>query len=128
MRALSTEPDRNCRVQNERSQVHTVTVMPLKNRHTEHLIAQFLARGGTIRKIPTPQPTTASDVLEYLNDHNVDFRAVAEPGEFVSKYMYKHRIITEKQLVSIANKHRARRGLPAFESLIQDEDKMQRRN
>ena len=88
--------------------------MPLRHQYTE-LVADFLARGGAIRKCPTPEPTVAADVLEYLQDHDVDVYAVFEPGEPVSNYVYQGRVISEKQLIKKANRHRSRRRLPPFE-------------
>lgn len=88
--------------------------MNLRVQH-ETLIADFLARGGTIRKIPPPKPTVAADVLDYLQTRNVDVQAVARPGENESSYLYKGQVINLKTLVAIANRHRSRRHLPPFQ-------------
>ena len=73
------------------------------------LVAEFLAKGGTIRKVDTPAPAIAEDVLRYLQEGKVDVRAVVEPGALGPKYIYKDRVITEKQLVMLANRRRKRR-------------------
>ena len=88
--------------------------MNLRTRH-ETLIADFLARGGTIRKIPPPKPTVAADVLEYLQSRNVDVQAIARPGESEASYLHKGQVVTLKTLVAIANRHRSRRHLPPFQ-------------
>lgn len=83
--------------------------------HHETLIADYLARGGTIRRIPPPKPTVAADVLQYLQDRNVDVRAVPGRTEAESNYVYKGQVIDLKALVAIANRHRSRRHLPPFQ-------------
>jgi len=88
--------------------------MSLSQQHAD-LVADFLARGGRIRKLGTPAPTFAEEVLRYLQEGRVDVRALVEPGKPVSTYIYKQRVITEKQLVAIANRRRARRRLLPFE-------------
>ena len=88
--------------------------MTLRTQH-ETLIADFLARGGTIRKIPPPKPTVAADVLQYLQTRNVDVQAVPRPGEPESSYLYKGQVINLKTLVAIANRHRSRCHLPPFQ-------------
>jgi len=88
--------------------------MTLRAQH-ETLIADFLARGGTIRKLPPPKPTVAADVLQYLQARNVDVEAVPRPGESESSYLYKGQVINLKTLVAIANRHRSRRHLPPFQ-------------
>ncbi len=88
--------------------------MNLRTQH-ETLIADFLARGGAIRKIPPPTPTVAADVLDYLQTRNVDAQAVARAGESESSYLYKGQVINLKTLVAIANRHRSRRHLPPFQ-------------
>lgn len=87
--------------------------MSLSQQHAA-LVADFLARGGSIRKLGTPAPAVANDVLRYLQEEKVDVRALVEPGEPVSKYIYKDRVITEAQLVKIANRRRTRHRLLPF--------------
>jgi hypothetical protein len=91
-----------------------VAAMPNRQVHTQ-LVADFIARGGVIHRLAESKPTVAEDVLTYLRAQNVDVHAVVEPGERVSKYLFKDRIITLKQLVAIANRRRSRRRLPPFE-------------
>lgn len=88
--------------------------MSLRPQH-ETLVADFLARGGTIRRFPPPKPTVAADVLQYLQVRNVEVHAVPGRGEAESSYVYKGQIINLKTLVAIANRHRSRRHLPPFQ-------------
>jgi hypothetical protein len=82
---------------------------------TAVMVADFLARGGTIRRVPPPKPTVASDVLQYLQERNVDVQPVPDPGGVTSNYVYKGQVINLKALVGIANRHRSRRRLPPFQ-------------
>ena len=52
--------------------------MTLRSHH-ESLVVDFLARGGTIQKIPPPKPTVAADILQYLQERNVDVRSCRSP-------------------------------------------------
>lgn len=88
--------------------------MSLRTQH-ETLVADFLARGGVIRKVPPPKPTVAADVLEYLQVRNVDVQIVPGHGEADASYVYKGQVINLKTLVAIANRHRSRRHLPPFQ-------------
>ena len=83
--------------------------------HHETLVADFLARGGVIRRVPPPKPTVAADVLQYLQERNVDVRAVPERGETETSYVYKGQVINLKTLLAVANRHRSRRHLPPFQ-------------
>lgn len=88
--------------------------MGLRTQH-ETLVADFLARGGVIRRLPPPKPTLAADVLEYLQVRNVDVQTVPGHGETEASYVYKGQVINLKTLVAIANRHRSRRHLPPFQ-------------
>jgi len=88
--------------------------MSLRTQH-ETLVADFLARGGIIRKVPPPKPTVAADVLEYLQIRNVDVQTVPGHSETEASYVYKGRVVNLKTLVAIANRHRSRRHLPPFQ-------------
>jgi hypothetical protein len=88
--------------------------MSVRPQH-EALIADYLARGGTIRRIPPPTPTVAADVLQYLQDRNVDVQTVQGRADMDSTYVYKGQVIDLKTLVAIANRHRSRRHLPPFQ-------------
>jgi hypothetical protein len=83
--------------------------------HHQTLVADFLARGGMVRKVPSPKPTVAADVLQYLQARNVDVQVAPERGETASSYVYKGQLINLKTLVAIANRHRSRRHLPPFQ-------------
>jgi hypothetical protein len=88
--------------------------MNLRQQH-EVLVADFLARGGKITKLPPARPTVASDVLRYLQDRKVDVHPVTDEGGAETKYVYKGGVISLKTLVAIANRHRSRRRLPPFQ-------------
>ena len=88
--------------------------MSLRAQH-EMLVADFLARGGVIRKVPPPKPTVAADVLEYLQVRKVDVHIVPTQGGMEAGYVYKGQVINLKTLVAIANRHRSRRHLPPFQ-------------
>ena len=88
------------------------------NGQQENLVLDFLARGGTIRRLPTPEPTTISSVLEYLRGCNfVVYRAPR--GEGQPKYVYQSMVVTEERLVAIANELRATKYLPPFQVVPQ---------
>ena len=76
--------------------------------------ADYFFRGGPIRRPPAPTQTEPSDILDYLADCN--FTVYPAPrGEGQPKYVYQGQVITLEKLVSIANEHRAIRGLEPFE-------------
>jgi hypothetical protein len=88
------------------------------NGKQENLILDFFARGGTINRLPTPQPTTISNVLEYLRGCN--FVVYPAPrGEGQPKFVYRGMVVTEEKLVGIANEHRATQHLPPFQVVPQ---------
>ena len=82
---------------------------------TEAMVADFLARGGTIQRLPAPTPTVADDVVQYLQEGNIDVQPVPDPTGAVTNYVYKGQLINEKTLITIANRHRSRRRLPPFQ-------------
>jgi hypothetical protein len=86
-----------------------------RREQTAVMVADFLARGGSIRRLPPPKPTVAADVLEYLQERNIDVQPVPDPGGVISNYVYKGQVINLKTLVAIANRHRSRRRLPPFQ-------------
>lgn len=88
--------------------------MTLRAQH-ESLVLDFLARGGTIRKIPPPKPTVAADVLQYLQERNVAVEVIPQSEGSETAYLYRDRVIHLKTLVAIANRHRSRRRLPPFQ-------------
>jgi hypothetical protein len=79
------------------------------------MVADFLAHGGTIKRVPPPKPTVAADVLQYLQERNIDVQPVLDPAGATTNYVYKGQIINLKSLVAIANRHRSRRRLPPFQ-------------
>jgi hypothetical protein len=84
-------------------------------RQTAAMVADFLARGGTIQKVPAPKPTVADDVVQYLQEHDIDIQPVPDPTGGTTSYVYKGQLINLKALVAIANRHRSRRRLPPFQ-------------
>jgi hypothetical protein len=82
----------------------------------EAMVAAFVARGGRIHKVPEAVPTTADDVLQYLQGRNVKVEpAPAKPGEVERRYFYDGDIIDLRNLIDRANALRRRQRLPAFE-------------
>jgi hypothetical protein len=78
------------------------------------LVSAYLARGGTIHHLPTPEPTEASDVLDYLEECGFSvYRAPRGEGE--PKYVFQGQVMTLQNLMSVANEHRAKRALPPFQ-------------
>jgi hypothetical protein len=82
---------------------------------TAAMVAEYLARGGRIRRMPAPKPPVAADVLEYLQGRNIDVQPLPNDGGEQS-YVYKGQVINLKTLVAIANRHRSRRHLPPFQT------------
>lgn len=81
---------------------------------TAAMVADYLARGGRIQRVPPPKPPVAADVLEYLQGRNIDVQPMpSEGGE--ANYVYKGQVINLKTLIAIANRHRSRRRLPPFQ-------------
>jgi len=78
------------------------------------LVADYFARGGTIHRLPTPEPAEVSEILEWLEGcGSIVYRAAAKGA--VHKYVYQGALVTLQKLVSIANKQRALRDLPPFQ-------------
>ena len=82
---------------------------------TAAMVADFLSRGGTIQRVPPPEPTVAEDVVQYLQERNVEVQPVPDPAGGTTNYVYKGQLINLKTLVAIANRHRSRRRLPPFQ-------------
>lgn len=80
----------------------------------QELLADYFARGGAVRRLPTPEPTEPSAVLQYL--HDCDFEVYPAPrGEGEPKYVCRGAVVKLQELVAIANEHRDKRGLPPFQ-------------
>jgi len=88
--------------------------MGLRQQHAA-LIADYLSKGGRIRKLPPPRPTTPSDVLRYLQDNDVDVRAAPDNDRREPQFVYKRKLLSFKALVGLANRHRVKRRLPPFQ-------------
>jgi hypothetical protein len=77
------------------------------------LVAQYLSRGGTIQRVPEPEPPSADGLLAYLETRNAPVYATFKDGEV--RYRYRAQAVSYEKLVSIANRTRRRRGLPLFQ-------------
>ena len=86
----------------------------MRRAQQQELVADYFARGGTVRRLPTPEPIEASEVLQYLHDCSFDVYA-APRGQGEPKYVCQGAVVTQQELVSIANEHRNTRGLPPFQ-------------
>jgi len=86
-----------------------------RRQHSAALVADFLARGGTIQRVPPPKPTVAADVVQYLQERNIDVQPVPDHAGATTNYVYKGQLINLKTLLAIANRHRSRRRLPPFQ-------------
>ena len=82
---------------------------------TAAMVADFLARGGTIQRVPPPEPTVADDVVQYLQERNIEVQPIPDQAGGTTNYVYKGQLINLKALVAIANRHRSRRRLPPFQ-------------
>jgi hypothetical protein len=92
------------------------TGMAADRRDIDAMVAEFLARGRRINKIPAAQPTTANDVLHYLNEQGVKVEVAAVSlGYGHAKYMLDGAIIDLKTLLRQANARRRKQRLPPFE-------------
>jgi len=80
----------------------------------KHLVLDYFARGGAIRRLPTPEPKAIFDILAYLESCNF-FVYPAPRGAGEPKYVHQGAVVTLQNLVSIANEHRAKRHLPPFQ-------------
>ena len=77
------------------------------------LVADYFARGGTVKRLPQPDPFGASKVVEFLQDCNFDVQVTTKDGQ--TQYVYKNAVVSLKRLVAIANRSRARRRLLPFQ-------------
>ena len=82
---------------------------------TAAMVADYLARGGTIQRVPPPKPTVADDVVQYLQERNIEVQPVPDATGATTNYVYKGQLINLKTLLAIANRHRSRRRLPPFQ-------------
>jgi len=78
------------------------------------MVADFLAHGGTIKKMPEAKPHTIADVLHYLFEQNVHVEVVNR-GDSRRAYVFRGKPATLDRLVLIANRHRRRHNLPPFD-------------
>ena len=79
------------------------------------LVADYLARGGVIHHIGPSKPTVPNDVLNYLQDLDLDIRAVSVVAGNTIYYVFKGKRIVLKELVALANRRRRRSRLPPFQ-------------
>ena len=84
------------------------------SREQQELVADYIARGGTVRRLPTPEPTDVQEVIDYMQDCRFDVYP-APRGAGQRKYVLQGEVVTLARLVLIANEHRAKRRLPPFQ-------------
>ena len=84
----------------------------------ESLIADFLSRGGRIRKLPDAQPRSINEVIEYLETSGLPIEVVRSKNGVRSHYVCREREMNADQLVSFANAHRKRRRLAPLQVKI----------
>jgi hypothetical protein len=86
----------------------------MRPQEQQELIKEYFNRGGAIHRLPTPEPISVEDVLDYLEESNL--RAYPAPrGEGTRKFVFQGEVVTQDELVTIVNEHRALRHLPPFQ-------------
>ena len=78
------------------------------------LVAEYISRGGSVRRIPPPNAVIAADVLTYLRTWNIEVQTRTDEEGNVTGYIYKGDVVSLKTLVSLANEHLMKRHLPRF--------------
>jgi hypothetical protein len=78
------------------------------------LVADYISRGGSVRRIPPPNAMIAADVLTYLRTWNIEVQTRTDEDGKVTGYIYKGEVVSLKTLVTLANDHRMKRHLPRF--------------
>ena len=89
--------------------------VPVRREEQTALVAEYLARGGEIHRIPPPNPTVASDVLQYLQDLHVDVHPVRDEVGNTIHYVLNGKRIDLNELVALANRRRKRSRRPPFQ-------------
>jgi hypothetical protein len=80
------------------------------------LVADFLARGGHIRKVPDAVRVSLGRVVAYLRAQNVSVERISASGPpTIRKFLCDGQRVSEQTLVSIANGLRSEQGLPQFQ-------------
>ena len=81
------------------------------------MVAEYMARGGTIKKMPEAEPHTLADVMSYLQGKNVEIVSAAR-GETSPSYLLRGKPISAQRLIGLANRYRRRNHQPPFEVAI----------
>ena len=82
--------------------------------HAQAIVADYLARGGTIHRLPEARPPCVADVIEYLREHDVDVAVNPDRGGRCA-YLLRGEPISLERLVRVANRHRRRANLLPFD-------------
>ena len=78
------------------------------------LIRDFFARGGTIQHLPTPEPVTIVEVVDYLKECELDVHLAPRKG-IERTYICETVVLKVEKLVEVANEYRAALDLPPFQ-------------
>src|SRR5256885_17134602 len=73
----------------------------------ETLVAQFLAHGGRIRKLPEPA-SEVTDLLDYLREQNIDVYPTGTPD----RYLYRGHVVDLRRVLILVNLRRYRQNMP----------------
>jgi hypothetical protein len=87
---------------------------PVTREEQTALVAEYISRGGSVRRIPPPNAMIAADVLTYLRTWNIEVQTRTDEEGKVTGYIYKGEVVSLKTLVTLANDHRMKRHLPRF--------------
>jgi hypothetical protein len=78
------------------------------------MVAEYLARGGIVRKLPEARPHTADDVVRYLREQDVAVE-MKDTGGKRPEYALRGEPISFERLLNVANRHRRRHNFTPFE-------------
>lgn len=88
--------------------------MSVRESHGE-LVAQFLARGGCIHRVPGVVQISRTEVIEYLEQQKISVQRISREPPGPPRYLCVGKRTNVQELVSIANRLRSEQGLPAFQ-------------
>ena len=81
----------------------------------DHLIADFIQKGGRVVKLQPPIPITAPEVLNYLGTCGL---SVNHAPRGLRLYVCKERLVSRRKLIEVANEYRRMQRLPPFVAKI----------
>jgi hypothetical protein len=81
------------------------------------MVAEYMARGGTIKRMPEAEPHTIADVLNYLKGKYVEIVSACR-GEATPSYLLRGKPISPQRLIGLANRYRRRNHQPPFDVVI----------